>query len=288
VQTLVIRFSSLGDIVLAGSVTGALAPVSFLTHARYSELAAALPGVTEVICWGEDPVLGPYKRIVDLHGSPRSRWTAMRLKGKIRTLPRQSLERRMRVWFKRKKPPLQLVDRYGLAAAVKPAPQPWLPVQGSKDALILCPGAQWASKRWPLGRWLSLAQSWEGRLILLGGPEDRRDLQVLSDALGGRAEVIAERGFEKTLAALGDGALAVGGDTGLLHLCAAAGMPVIGLFGPTCSTDGFWCHEGQVLETALPCRPCSRHGENGCPVGDHLCMESLTVERVRFAVESLR
>ena len=67
-QTLVIRFSSLGDIVLAGSVTGALAPVTFLTHSRYADLAAALPGVTQVIRWGEDAIEGPFSRIVDLHG----------------------------------------------------------------------------------------------------------------------------------------------------------------------------------------------------------------------------
>ena len=42
-RTLVIRFSSLGDIVLSGAVTAALGDVEYLTLERYAELAAALP-----------------------------------------------------------------------------------------------------------------------------------------------------------------------------------------------------------------------------------------------------
>jgi heptosyltransferase-2 len=287
VQTLVIRFSSLGDIVLAGSVTGALAPVTFLTHSRYADLAAALPGVTQVIRWGEDAIEGPFSRIVDLHGSPRSRWVARTQRGPCSTIARQSLARRLRVWFKRKKDLNRVVDRYARAAGGSPKPKPWIPVDGPRDALFLIPGARWASKKWPLGRWLELGQGWTGPIVLLGGPDELGELRQLAEILGSRASVIAERGFTQTLSVLGRGASAVGGDTGLLHLCAATGMPVLGLFGPTTSSDGFWCHEGQALEVSLPCRPCSRHGENGCPMGDHLCMESLSVAQVRSALESL-
>ena len=46
--SLVIRYSSMGDIVLTAGITKALSPVIFLTLERYAELAAALPGVIEV------------------------------------------------------------------------------------------------------------------------------------------------------------------------------------------------------------------------------------------------
>ena len=162
--------------------------------------------------------------------------------------------------------------------------KPWFR-QGPANALVLCPGAQWATKQWPLGRWLELGRRWTGDILILGGPEEHKSLRDLGAALGSRAEVIAERGFQRTIDALGKGALAVGGDTGLMHLCAAAGIPVIGLFGPTQSEDGFWCHDGEVIERDLHCRPCSRHGSLRCPMGDHQCMNEIKVDHVWAAVE---
>jgi heptosyltransferase-2 len=288
VQTLVIRFSSLGDIVLTGAVTGALGPVSFLTHPQYADLARALPGVTSVIRWGQDPITGPFDKIVDLHGSTRSRWIAARTRGKTRTISRYSMSRRLRVWLKTQPLIPSVVDRYAAAAQVSVAPKPWIQVGGPRDALILIPCARWTAKRWPIGRYAELARDWEGPVIILGGPGDLSELRPLQSAIGSDAELIAEAGFQRTLEALGRGALAVGGDTGLLHLCAAAGVPALPIFGPTCSTDGFWCHEGPVLEEALSCRPCSRHGENDCPIGDHLCMEKISVTRVQTAMETIR
>ena len=71
--TLVIRFSSFGDIVLTAAVTGALAPVRFLTLRQYVPLASTLPGVIGAVAWEDGPELGSYDRVVDLHASLRSR-----------------------------------------------------------------------------------------------------------------------------------------------------------------------------------------------------------------------
>ena len=271
--------------MLTGAVTSALSPVSYLTHPRYAEVAAILPGVTEVIRWGQDPITGPFTRVIDLHGSPRSRMVALRQHCPTHTLSRHSLRRRLRVWMKWGQPPMRVIDRYAETAQVTVQHKPWISVQGPQNTLILCPGAQWATKQWPLGKWLELGHRWIGEILVLGGPEEQKSLQALGAALGSRAEVIAERGFQRTIAALGRGALAVGGDTGLMHLCAAAGIPVIGLFGPTKSEDGFWCHEGEVIERNLYCRPCSRHGSSICPMGDHQCMNEIEVDQVWAAVE---
>ena len=287
-KTLVIRFSSLGDIALTGSVTGNLSPVTYLTHSRYAELAAALPGVEHVIRWGEDPIEGPFDRVIDLHGSLRSRWISAQIAAPTRTIERYDVRRRMRVWLKRGAPPPRVIDRYARAAGVPVAEQPWIPSPGPRDTLCLLPTARWATKRWPIDAYRELGRSWSGPILLLGGPEDREELIALQNRIGAHCDLIAETGFQQTLHALGRGALAVGGDTGLLHLCAAAGMPVIGIFGPTTSEDGFWCHEGTAVELDLPCRPCSRHGSDTCPIGDHRCMQDLQVDMVLQAMEALQ
>ena len=75
-RTLVIRFSSLGDIVLSGAVTAALGEVEYLTLDRYAELAAALPGVTRVWRWAQDgraATVGFDRIIASLAGTPSIR-----------------------------------------------------------------------------------------------------------------------------------------------------------------------------------------------------------------------
>lgn len=283
-RTLVIRPSSLGDVVLAGAVTGGLGEVVFYTHARYRELALRLPGVVGVISPG-DPMPAGLSQVVDLAGSLRSRAVGRGLPR--RTVARWDLRRRLRVWLKVGAPPPRVVDRYAAAAGVPVAPLPWIDVKGPRDTILLCPGAAWATKRWPAERWAALAQGLPGPLLLLGGEAERPLLEALGRSIGPRAEVVAEAGFQATFAALGRGRLAVAGDTGLLHLCAAAGMPVVGLFGPTTSADGFWAYPGVALERALPCRPCSRFGGEVCPIGDHACLAGLEVEAVQRAVEGL-
>lgn len=263
-MTTVIRYSSLGDVVLAASVTGGLGEVTFRTLPRYFELVRRFPGVTGVLGPDDAPVAGP---VVDLHHNLRSlRWSAHR------RVARYDLARRMRVWFKTNPPPTVL-SRYGAAAGVQPAEPPWFSPVERGPALILAPGSTHATKRWPY--FAQLAAAWEGPVRVVGGPGDEAQVEPL----GGACEV----GFDRTLAAFEGGAVMVAGDTGLMHLAVAVGVPVVALFGPTTSTDGFFAYPGRLgraVEMPLSCRPCSRFGGAACPMGDHLCMTSLGVEHV--------
>ncbi|MFT5683004.1 MAG: ADP-heptose:LPS heptosyltransferase [Myxococcota bacterium] len=283
-STVVIRYSSLGDIVLTGAVTSALAPVTFITHPRYRALVLALPGVVAV-CAGDDPLPTAADRIIDLHSSLRSRRTARRIRGPVSRVRRYDLRRRTRVHLKLGAPPPTVVERYAEAAGVPATPAPWLTVSGPADALLLCPGSAWPTKAWSAAHFAALGARYPGPVIVLGGPDEVELTQSIAEAIGSRAEFIAEKGFAKTLVALGRGRVAVAGDSGLMHLCAAAGVAVVGLFGPTTSHDGFWCHRGEVVELPLPCRPCSRYGGRVCPIGDHLCMTGITVDAVWDAVQ---
>jgi heptosyltransferase-2 len=123
-------------------------------------------------------------------------------------------------------------------------------------------------------------------VVVLGGPGEKALVDEIAAAIPG-AVAVADAPFDDVLRAIGRARVAVAGDTGLLHLCGAAGVPLVGLFGPTTSADGFWCHDGTVLETTLPCRPCSRHGREACPMRDHLCMQALGVDAVLSAARAL-
>ncbi len=149
------------------------------------------------------------------------------------------------------------------------------------------PGSVWATKRWPPDRYAALvrrlAEEYGYRTVLFGGSGDRSLC----------TEVATESGVDPLNAAgqltlLQSAALAarcsvfVSNDTGMGHVAAAMGIPVVAVFGPTVPAFGFVPHgQGhQVVETPLDCRPCSSHGGDRCPIGTHDCMRSVTVERV--------
>lgn len=287
-STLVIRFSSVGDIVLAGAITASLGDVVFLTLERYKSLAAALPGVIEVRTWEADgrSATEGFDHIIDLHASPRSRLATAFRSAKIRRVRRHDLRRRLRPALKIKPAP-SVVERYAEAAGVTATPAPWL-ATASGDALLLIPGAAHPTKRWSSERFTHIGQRWDGPVIILGSQQEEAELSDIARAIGPRAEVLAETGFTRTIEVIRRGRVAIGGDTGLTHLAAASGVHTIGLFGPTAPDDGFWCHPGDALSVHLPCSPCSRHGNDHCPTQDHACMQELSVDQVWAAVEAAR
>ena len=279
-NTVVIRLSSLGDIVLSAAITQALAPVTYITSAPYRELVLQFPGVDSVCVPNEDPLPKQATRIIDLHANWRSFWIRQKIKGPTRRIKRYDLLRRQRVWFKTPKQPPSVIQRYAAAANVKASALPWLTKQGSGSALLICPTARHPTKVWPSERFIALAHKWTGPVILLGGPADRLLINRMVDAIGSKAQGIAETGFAKTLEAIHMAQVAVGLDSGLTHLCAAFGIPTLVVMGPTTAQDGFWPHATATSALPLYCRPCSRFGGQDCPIGDHYCMEHLSVEQV--------
>jgi len=109
--------------------------------------------------------------------------------------------------------------------------------------LAVAPAANWIGKAWPAERFAALVTDLlghggflqDGRLLLLGGEEDRATTDVVAAAIGPE-RVVSAVGFPSlltTYAMLRRARLFVGNDSGMMHLAAAAGAPTLGLFGPT-------------------------------------------------------
>ena len=123
--------------------------------------------------------------------------------------------------------------------------------QGEADAhlgdggpiLAIAPGANWVGKTWPAERYSVLAARLlrqdgplpDGRLLLVGGPDDRRVSQAVRRELPRRRVIDATGEVDLLIvgAMLKRARLFVGGDSGLMHMAAAAGAPTLGLFGPS-------------------------------------------------------
>ncbi len=263
-RTVLLRRSSLGDVVLLGSVTAAIdGHVTVVTAPLLMTVAERLKGVDAVAPWPSRPP----GRVIDLQGSLRS----IRLAPWARRIRKRSLWRRLRLWTRwGGRPPVSEI--YGEACGVMPVPTPWIDVSGSRDALALIPGAAWRLKRPPIDGLVEAGRAWNGPVVVLGGPGEDELVGGLVAKVPG-AEALCERGFARTIETLGHCRVAVGGDTGLTHLAGACGATVVAGYGPTHPDDGFFVYDGVVVHRDLSCRPCALHRVQSCCRGDHLCMD---------------
>src|SRR5207247_662195 len=149
----------------------------------------------------------------------------------------------------------------------------WLSERRLADAKLaaLAPGAAHATNRWPVAPWSALIEQLRAagfRPMVVGGPEDRGLAQQLV-AGGAAASAAGEFSLQETGALLARAAVAVSGDTGVMHMATGVGTPVIALFGPTVEQFGFFPYRapGAVLQRELPCRPCPATGTATCPPG---------------------
>lgn len=146
------------------------------------------------------------------------------------------------------------------------------------------PGAAWATKRWSQRRFGELCRRLAHagfKPVLVGGPEDTRLGSGISEA-SGAVDLTGKTRLSDLRALMGRFSLFVTNDSGPMHLAAAAGVPVVAVFGATTRELGFFPYglEHRVVEAPLACRPCGLHGASECPQGHFLCMKLVTVDQV--------
>jgi heptosyltransferase II len=167
----------------------------------------------------------------------------------------------------------------------------WLVARGVGDGFVaMAPGSIWGTKRWP--RYAGLVAALDRTMVIVGGPEDRVLGESVAAAAPGRVHVAAGVLPLRVSAALMERArVLVTNDSAPLHLASAVGTPVVAIFGPTVPAFGFGprgAADRIVEHPSLPCRPCSSHGPQVCPLGHHRCMREIGVERVLEAVSGKR
>ena len=116
----------------------------------------------------------------------------------------------------------------------------FLTAQGVKpqDLLVgLYLGAGQVRKRWPLEAFRTLAREVvsriEARILVLWGPGEESLVREFREGAGSAVMVAPLTSIAELTALIRGVSLLVGGDTGPLHIGAALGLPVLGLYGPT-------------------------------------------------------
>jgi heptosyltransferase II len=161
------------------------------------------------------------------------------------------------------------------------------------EFVVLAPGSQWGSKRWPYFPELARVLAQEVALALVGGPGDRADARQIRTALGVGTPVADATGRLSILAAgelIRRARVLVSNDSAPVHLASAMGTATVEIYGPTAPIFGFAARApwSRVVEPEpLECRPCHHHGPPACPLGHHRCMREIPISRVLAEVRTL-
>src|SRR5690349_5431087 len=176
--------------------------------------------------------------------------------------------------------------------AVRP-PLPGVGVlTGPGPYVVLHPGASAPARRWPASRWAEAAALLAGQgqqVILTGGPAERVLTAAVSQGIHGQITDLGGPTSLAELAAVLAGADAVlVANTGVAHLAAAVGTPVVSLFAPVVPAAR-WAPYG-VPFTLLGDQhaPCRDSRAVRCPVPGHPCLTGVRAEAACRALDELR
>jgi len=162
--------------------------------------------------------------------------------------------------------------------------------------LAIGPTANWAAKIWCVDYYVELAKRFSGsnglmpgcRIALFGRDDERPDAIRLIEAIPAehRIDLIGRLNLAEVYACLQRCSFYVGNDSGLMHLAAAAGVPTLGLFGPSKELlYGPWGGHCASVRTPEGFDDIHPEGFNHRITGS--LMESLTVDNVEIAARAL-
>lgn len=330
-EILVIRLSAIGDILLTTPVVQRLkklfpdARITFLVKERYADFIAACPDADRIETWKPGQSIFAvrtalhtevtrYDLVLDLQSNLKTRILSLVLSAaQKRRYRKPYLNRILLVYLKKNRYPekKKVTDRYfETLAGIDDTPRSEvvhlrrdkLPKKlerfASERPVLIAPGARWATKRWPVEYFASLASKIlekhpQKKIIWLGGSDETGVFDFLKEHpyLKRHAKRMVFLCNELSVAqmpALADMAAAVvTNDSGLMHLLSAAKTPLIALFLSTVEEFGFFpLSAGAEVLTArnIECRPCNHKGLDACPKKHFRCARELTADQVYGAV----
>ncbi|WP_020410672.1 lipopolysaccharide heptosyltransferase II [Hahella ganghwensis] len=159
--------------------------------------------------------------------------------------------------------------------------------------LGLCPGAEFgAAKQWPSEHYAEVARGClkkGGEVWLFGSANDKATCQQIVNAISSEDGVVrdfsGQTSLQEAVALLSLTSQVVSNDSGLMHVAAALGRPLVAVYGST--SPGFTpplTQHAELVRLGLDCSPCF---ERTCPYGHYKCLRELGPEMVINALERL-
>lgn len=317
-KVLLIRFSSIGDIVLTTPVIRCLkqqtgAELHFLTKQAYLPLLEANPYLDKIFTIEKKTaeVLPGLKKegydlIIDLHKNLRSRQVRTALRAQVFSFKKLNFEKWLLVNFKiNKLPELHVVDRY--FASVAPLgvkddglgldyffPKGLMPNTPPKGVLWTIPflafaiGAAHRTKRLPREKTIEICKRIKQPILLLGGKNEAAEGETIAQKSGKHVtNCCGKLTLHESAKVIELAQRVIAHDTGMMHIAAAFQKEILSVWGSTVPAFGMTPYYGRQPDKnttfevqGLSCRPCSKIGFAGCPKGHFRCMEEQDVEAI--------
>lgn len=315
-KILIIRFSSIGDIVLTTPVIRCCrqqlnAEVHVVTKAAFRDVLQHNPYVTKLITFQKEvteaiPDLKKenYDAVIDLHNNLRSYRVKMALGKKSFTFKKLNVQKWLAVNFKRKYilPDIHIVQRYLEAAkplGVKDDGKGldyFISESDHVDLSALAPGlgkgftalvigGSYFTKKIPLNKLIGFCKASALPVVLMGGKEDEETANKVLKEVTNAVSACGHFSINQSAGIISQASVVVTSDTGLMHIASAFGKKIISVWGNTIPEFGMYPYKpgegSRILEVkGLPCRPCSKLGYPACPKGHFKCMNDIEVPAI--------
>ncbi len=313
----VIRFSSIGDIVLTMPAVHELkriypnSAIHFITKESFRSLVESDPAIKtvhsldtsgDISSLTQKLTAEKFDLIIDLHDNLRSRAICSKLKVPVKRYKKDRFRRLSYLWFKKREPVTPIWKRYCesfSSHATVPDFSVNLPKQarlkaveilGDTPTLVIAPGSTWATKEWPLEKYRELGNLLSNqpfKVAVIGGAKDVEVQKVLSESLGDQLIPLAGTlSITESAAIAAKASLLLTVDTGMMHIGSAFVRPMIVLFGSTVQEFGFFpaSSKATIMQRDIDCRPCSHTGKKSCPKHHFRCMKEISSEEIATAI----
>ncbi len=316
-KILIIRFSSIGDIVLTTPVIRCCqqqlnnAEIHFVCKASFKSTLEHNPYISKLITFDKDineviPALKKenYDALIDLHNNLRSRRLKLALGKKSVAFNKLNVKKFLAVALKNKNvlPNVHIVQRYlatvselgvkddnkGLdyfisdkeKVAITQLPQP---LQNGYVALVA--GGSYYTKKIPVNKLIEICNSSKLPIALLGGKDDADMAKQVVAKCNNAFNLCGNFSLNQSASIIEQAKYVISSDTGLMHIASAFNKTIYSLWGNTIPEFGMYPYKpgegSKILEVKnLKCRPCSKLGYGKCPKGHFKCMNEIQIEEV--------
>lgn len=318
-KILIIRFSSIGDIVLTTPLVRCLkkqltdAEIHFLTKPQYKNLLANNPYLSKIHLL-DKPAFQKAKElselnfdfVIDLHKNIRSLIFKTILNTVAYSFDKLNLKKWLLVNFKiNELPNTHIVDRYMQTVAPFGVSNDgegldyFIPEHVSVSNLpekfiAFAIGGQHHTKKLPNEKIISICKSLDLPVILLGGKEDESNAEMIVQHSSSHVmNMCGKLSLDESAFVIRQATKVITHDTGLMHIAAAFKKEIISIWGNTIPEFGMYPYYGkctvpnaQCQVQKLDCRPCTKIGFDKCPKGHFNCMNMQNLEEIVSAVNS--
>lgn len=303
---LILRFSSIGDIVLTTPVVRCIklqypeAEVHFATKKQFKVLVENNPYVDKyhLLEKSLNPFIKTlqsedYDYVIDLHNNLRTSIIKFRLSKKSFSFDKLNFKKWLLVNLKiHQMPNIHIVDRYlktveslGIKNDMRGLDY-FIPekdkVQINESYIAFAIGGQHATKKLPTSRIIEICQKLNSKIMLLGGKEDSPAAEEIEKAVGEKIiNACGKYNLNQSASLVQQAEYLITHDTGLMHIASALKKKIVSIWGNTVPEFGMYPYltEFKIIENKeLSCRPCSKIGYSKCPKGHFKCMNELNLD----------